>query len=244
MSNPNIASLTNVATCQRALQLAQSRANGFPGMVTFYGPSGLGKTVAATYAANKFNAIHIECRSVWTTATPLLRAILKEMHIDPAKKPIYEMADMVAKELADSGRCLIVDEFDYLVTKKIIDVIRDIHDASDAAILLIGEENLPTKLRAWERFHNRVLDWFVANPATKDDAAELAKINCQTITVADDLLDDLLITVRGNVRRICTNLDKIKEVAKVKGLKTISLADWKNSGEIFNTGDPAPRRIR
>ena len=35
-----------------------------------------------------------------------------------------------------------------------------------AAIVLIGEELLPQKLQAWERFHGRILDWVAAEPGS------------------------------------------------------------------------------
>ena len=83
---------------------------------------------------------------------------------------------------------LIIDELDHMVKKGAVELIRDIHDGSQAAILLIGEERLPAKLERWERFHGRVLDWVPAQPADLDDCRHLANLYCHNIKIADDLL--------------------------------------------------------
>nr|WP_249123784.1 ATP-binding protein [Pseudomonas aeruginosa] len=69
------------------------------------------------------------------------------------------MADQIAEELAASGRPLIIDEMDHLVAAGQVELIRDLYESSQASILLIGEEMLPTKLKKYERFHGRVLSW-------------------------------------------------------------------------------------
>ena len=51
----------------------------------------------------------------------------------------------------------MIDEADYLVSRHMIEVIRDIYESSRATIILIGEEMLPQSLTRWERVHNRML---------------------------------------------------------------------------------------
>jgi DNA transposition AAA+ family ATPase len=145
-----MAPLTNVGICLKALQRSLARPAHLPGMVCFYGPSGWGKSTAAAYVTNKLNAYYIECKSSWTRKA-ILNAILSEMGIMP-ENTIYQMADQVYEQLAISGRPLIIDEMDYMVSKGAVEIIRDIYEGSKAAILLIGEERLPKKLERWERF--------------------------------------------------------------------------------------------
>lgn len=242
-SDPNvnlgIALLRNVALCGQVLDHALKRAPHLPGIVAFYGPSGWGKSCAASYCANKFRAVYVACKSSYTKKA-LLLAILKEMGIQPAKT-IYDMVDQIAEQLMLSGRPLIIDEMDHIVEKNAVEIVRDIYESSGAAMLLIGEEQFPNKLRQWERFHNRVLDWQPAQPTEKGDARKLADLYCTEVKVADDLLERILDASRGAARRICVNLEKVRQEALAAGVDKIDLATW-GKRELY-TGDAPVRRI-
>lgn len=231
------APLANVATCVRALERAINRPGHLPGLVAFYGPSGWGKTTAAAYAANHYRAYCIEAKSVWTRKA-LLNAILTEMGVAPAKA-IPEMADQVAEHLVITRRPLIIDEFDKIVDKNYVEVVRDIYEGSSAPMLILGEERLEVNLRRYERFHNRILDWVPAQPASMEDARHLRALYCKRAKIADDLLARMHEAVRGNTRRICVNLERIQDFALAKGLEKIASADW--GDREFYTGE-APRR--
>lgn len=233
------APLTNVSLCVRALQRALDRPAHLPGMVCFYGPSGWGKSTAAAYATNKLGAYYIECKSSWTRRAVLM-AILHEMGIQP-ENTIYQMADQVYEQLAVSCRPLIIDEMDHMVSKGAVEIIRDIYEGSKAAILLIGEEKLPLKLKRWERFHNRVLDWVPAQPADDEDCRHLARLYCRRAGIKKDLLDRIRQASRGCVRRVCINLELVQEEAVSLGLPEIGLVDW-GSREFF-TGEAPARKV-
>lgn len=57
------------------------------------------------------------------------------------------MMDQIGEELSLSQRPLIIDEADFLVQKRMIEVVRDIYESSQATIILIGEEAMPVKLQ-------------------------------------------------------------------------------------------------
>lgn len=233
------APLVNVSLCVSALEKAMNRPAHLPGIVTFSGPSGYGKSTAAAIAANRFEAVYVQAKSTWTRKAAHL-AILKEMGVSPAKT-LYGMAEQVAEQLARSRCPLIVDECDYLLKNGAIEMIRDIYESSNAAILLIGEENLPGRLRQWERFHGRVLDFVLAEAATLHDAGALRDLYVDGVEIADDLLAKAHKESRGSVRRICVNLERIRQEAEDNGLDRMDLAAW-GSRALF-TGDAPARRI-
>jgi len=233
-----IAELSNLHTADVALERALSRSYGLPGMVCMSGPSGWGKTVAATIIANRRRAYYVQARSVWTKKATL-QAMLQEMSIRPAKV-IPEMLDQVAQELAQSGRPLIIDEMDYLVDMaKGVSLIRDIYEASQGTIMVIGEEGLPDKLKRHENFHGRFLAWVKAQPITIEDARKLVSIYSPEIEVKDDLLKKLVELSHGSVRRVSVNLELIQEEARDVGWSHVGLDEW-GSRELY-TGE-APRR--
>lgn len=233
------APLVNVSICVSALEKAMKRPAHLPGIVTFTGPSGFGKSTAAAIASNRFDAVYVQAKSSWTRKAAHL-AILKEMNIAPAKT-LYGMAEQVAEQLALSRKPLIVDECDFLLKNGTIEIVRDIYEASGAAIMLIGEEQLPARLRQWERFHGRILTFALAEPASMEDARSLCALYVHDVIIADDLLAKVHKQSKGSVRRICVNLEYIREEAADNGMSTVDLAAW-GDRPLF-TGDAPTRRI-
>lgn len=234
-----IAPLQNVSLCLATLRRTMNREPHLPGLVTFHGPSGYGKSWAATYAANKYRAYYVEAKSSWTKKA-LCLSILKEMGIEPARQ-IWEMEEQIGEQLALSQRPLIIDECDHIVAKNAIETIRDIYESSQASIMLIGEERLPQKLERWERLHGRMLHWEPAEPASSDDARTLARHYCTALSISDELLEALTGASQGSVRRICVNLEKVREFAARKGLEAVGLQEWGDNA--FFTGQPPKRRV-
>ena len=219
-----VAVLPNVVALQALADKVQNRHLDLPGMAVFYGPSGHGKTVAGHYVGNRLNAVVVECRSTWAKKD-LCAAILKEMGHRP-KGRIHDMSEKIAETLVMDDRVLIVDEADFLIQKKMIEILRDIHEMSKTPVILIGEEQLPQKLTAWERIHNRVLDWVRAEEATLHDVQQLAKIYLTNATLTEEFAQRVLRESERNIRRICVNLNSISSFAALQGLETVSLNDW------------------
>lgn len=219
-----VAPLKNVALCNNALKRSMDRARHLPGIIAFYGPSGIGKTFSAAYTANKHRAYLVEAKSSWTRRDILIN-ILLEMGIKP-NPTISSMVEQIAEQLVLSRRPLIVDEMDHIINKHAPEIIRDIYDASGATILIIGEEHLENKLRRWERFHNRVLEWVPGQYGDIDDTKILASLYASDIAINADLLEQVRRMSGGIVSRICINLERIRQFALVEGLDTISLNDW------------------
>lgn len=237
-----VAALSNVGLAATSMERLINAPSHLPRIGVFYGRAGLGKTSAACYLMNRFNAYRIECKSVWTKRTIFLE-ILKLMGI-PAKATMPEMLDQVCTQLQLSRRPLIVDEVDHVVKKQAIEVIRDIYDGSQCALMLIGEENLPTQLERWERVHRRVLDWTPAQPLDLDDAEVLADFYSQRVTVAHDLLAHIHSVSDGSAGRICVNLELVQEEALRQGLDSIDLAAWGNHPLYMGAAPARDRRFR
>ncbi|MDT8383031.1 MAG: AAA family ATPase [Gammaproteobacteria bacterium] len=235
-----VAPLANVAICVAALERAMTRAHHLPGMVCFSGPSGWGKSTAAAYTANRYRAYYLQCMSAWSKKS-FMENLLRELGIKAART-ISDMILQAGEELALSGRPLIIDEMQYMADKKAVEIVQDLYEASGGApMLLIGEEQLPSKLRKWERFHNRMLDWVLAQPADLEDAKALRSLYVKKITIADDLMAKVADEARGSVRRICVNLDRIEQEALAFGTDHMDLAAW-GSRQLF-TGEAPRRRV-
>ncbi|WP_110678777.1 ATP-binding protein [Salinicola sp. RZ23] len=238
MSVNAIVPLTNVALLANAIERAASRPTGLPGLVVMYGPSGYGKSLAASFSANQHRAYYVECRESWTKKAFLL-AILREIGVIPAKT-ISEMVDQIAEQLSRSGRPLIVDDVQYVIDKAAANVLTDIYNASEGTIILIGEERVPASMGRLERLHNRVLEWVPAEPASLEDVSALALRSYPDIEIADDLLALVNDRVRGCLRRVAVNLYQIHQEALANGWDRVDANAW-GEREI-HTGQPPARR--
>jgi hypothetical protein len=236
------APLKNVAAFSTLLEKLVERRPDLPGLGCFHGPSGLGKTKSAIYGANRYRAAYVECGQ-FTTAKSLLVSILKELGQQRPKGSITDMIEDAVRIMAgDTRRPVIIDEAHHVAHKKFIDLVRELHDKSMAPVVLIGEETLPKQLEAFERVHNRMLDWVPALPCDISDFGLLAHSCCPKIIITDELAKAILNETKGNTRRIVVNLAKVEQIALETGNSTVDLALFGGSAMIIGSKAPAPRR--
>ena len=238
-----LTALTNVQLASMAMQKLIDRKPHIPGFACLYGPAGWGKSEAAKHCRQSFGAYYIQCKKTWSQKGTLI-ACCKAMGLN-AKGTAEVLLDRVCDTLATTGRPLIVDELDKMVTKKSVEVIRDILDGTAEveegeylpSILLIGEELIPRKLQRWDRFHGRVSQWVAVQPASLDDCAALAAHYCGELDLAKDLLALIWEQAGGSYRRIVVNLDLIQTEAAETGIDHITRADWEATGKQLYTGN-------
>lgn len=236
-----IAHTANLDMVTVAAEKLQSRVSGLPGLGVMYGPAGRGKSIACSALANMMRGYYVQLMSAWNRKT-LLEKIIFEMGGKPAGT-ISTMLDMVCEQLAASGRPLILDEFDHCLKKDgMTELVRDIYEGSQGTLILVGEEEVPQKMKRWERLHSRVLAWIPALPASIADAEKLAPIYCPNVEISDDLLAHVVELAHGSIRRVCVNLTLIHEEAMLKAESTMTLATWGNRD--LYTGDAPKRRTK
>lgn len=235
------APMKNVALFSALLARMVEREPDLPGLAVFHSPSGWGKTKAAVYGANRYRAAYVECGQ-FTTARSLMEAILLELGEHSPRGSIEVMKSQAIELMAANyRRPLLVDEVHFVAKKAFVDLLRELSDKSGAAVILIGEELLPRYLEAFERVHNRVLEWLPALPCDEEDFAVLAKARCPGIAIAPDLSAALLRKTAGNTRRIAVNLAKAVELAKVHGFDMVDLARFGGPDAIESRTKFTPR---
>ena len=234
----NLAPLQNVRLFIELVEKMMNRQPHLPGLAVLYGPAGYGKTESAIAGANRYNAAYIECGQSWNQTT-LVDAILHELTSAVIKGSVAKKMAAIIEALAADTRPLIIDESDFLVKRAMIDLVREMSDKSGAAVILIGEELLPAKLKPFDRAYSRVLHWQPAEPCDLNDAQALARLYVPQIEIDKQLLAQIVEVTAGVTRRIVTNLERIREFAGVSGLKAVSLSQW---GETrLDNGMPRPR---
>ena len=210
-----------------------------PGMGTFYGPTGYGKSMAVCAAAIPYKAYYVQMRSLWSRKY-LLEMILGQMTMQPGRT-MPAMLTQIGRQLALSRRPLIIDEADILLDKGMIEVVRDIYESSQGTVILVGEEALPCKLEQVERVHGRIMDWVAAQPAGLDDTRQFAGRHCPGLTIGDDLLLASVEAAHGSARYVCTNLARVAEFASMRNVTTLNKAYY--TEKLFLGQAPARRKL-
>lgn len=214
-----------------------------PGLGVCHGPSGYGKTQATIAASNVTGAVVVEVGDSWTKKI-LLQRILFELGHQSTRGTVGELALKVSEDLGrDPFRPLIIDEADRLADKGLIELVRELHENSQAPVILVGEEELPRKLLRIERVHNRVLEWMPAEACDLADARLLAEALAPSTGITDDLLDEVRRQSDGRARRIVVNLARIAEHARNDGVNGYDLTSW-GERQLYTGEPPAPRATK
>ncbi|RWC58892.1 MAG: ATP-binding protein [Mesorhizobium sp.] len=238
------APLKNVVAFSTLLAKMVERDPELPGLAVFSGPSGWGKTKSGVYGANRHKAAYVEC-GLFTTARSLLVQILIELGNARPRGSIEDLkTEAIMLMAADPRRPLIIDEAHFIAKKRFVDLLRELSDKSGAPVVMIGEEMLPAHLEAFERVHNRVLEWLQAVPCDAEDFAYLAANRCPGIEIGRDLAAVILEKTKGNTRRIVVNLTKVVEASQILGTKQVDLAGFaKAVGAISSEPKFTPRKF-
>lgn len=238
-TSSTVAPLRNVMLLNALINRVQNRDFDLPGLACFFGPSGYGKTKAATWNAQETRAYWVEVKHTWGRKK-FAEMILKAMGIGP-RGTIGDMVEQIGDQLSKSGRPLLIDEADLVAKPGMIGVVRDIYESSQGTVILIGEEELPQTLRRWERVHNRMLDWVAAQPADLREVGLLAQLKCPQIKILPEVQQIVLERSQARARRIVVNLRQISEYALSSGKDVIDAEDARRI--TFYSGEaPSPRR--
>lgn len=237
----NVAPLRNVMLLGALIRRVTGRDEGMPGMACFHGFSGYGKSQAALYNTQATRACWVEVKSVWTRKT-LVEKICKNLGI-PSGRTVADSVEKIGEELLKSGRPLLLDEAHILCTDSMMKLVHDIYESSHgASVILIGEETLPQSLVRWERVHNRILAWEQAQPADLRETSVFAKLKCPELTLSQAVLERTLVESQAVARRIVSNLNQVKDYARIEGKTEIGEKDIPHIRWMDGRA-PAPRRI-
>lgn len=220
----------NLDLVQADLERAQARPDLFPGIVALFGESGMGKSVTATVVAQAVEGYYVKATSTGQVK-PFLMDI-QQVVCGRSGGTTASMLQDISEELASTGRVLVIDEFDHVIKRNCVDVVRDIYEKSACTLLIVGEERLKVKMqRDWPQFSGRVMRWIPARATSIHEARALCEYYVDKVEIADDLLERVLAISKKNVRRLCCNLHWINECGKNHGAAKLDLEAWRDLEE-------------
>ena len=228
----------NVLRLSTAGEQLVKRASGVPAIGVIYGATGYGKTTAVDWYCNKTQAVYVRARASWTPAS-MVGSIAKELRLPPGGS-CDNLVEKIIERLSFSNRPLFIDEADYVVdSKKMTEMLRDIHDVATVPVVLIGMAKILQKLQAREQFTGRILKSVEFFPLDMDDARKVAKL-CE-VEIREDLLVKVHADAKGACRNIIVSLSEAERIAQARGLNAIGLAELGGKAtKLFTGAAPAP----
>lgn len=233
--------LTNVAGMSALILKLQNRVWTAPGIGVFNGPPGYGKSMAAVFCSEQHDALYVAVQSEWTKKYFLQQLLLELGQPSDGSTPIPAMVQKACDALASEQRPLIIDEAQYIISRKLTGIIHSLYEGSQVPILLVGEETLPQDLKAHERLNSRVFAWGQALPADFKDVLQLVDMVLPVgLTIQDDMVEFILKRHTGNPRWIVKELSHLCDEARKHAISDISLESWGGLSFIQDTA-PVPR---
>lgn len=237
----SIAPIKNVASCFALVEALISTPAHMPNMGVFSGYSGYGKTLAATYCSNRYGAVMIEVFDSWSRRK-FCQAILQELGVPSPRGSVSDMMDEIVERLGDEPeRPLIIDEAHTAMQRHLIELIRQINKLARVPILLVGEEELPSKLAAYENADNLVLERVLAQACDVEDTRILARLYFPKLKFDDDLLGDFVAQTKGRARRIVSTLNAAATFATNHGLRELDRSSY--TGTVYTGARPQRSRV-
>lgn len=239
-----IVEVKNMLKTEALLDNLLNRSSIVPGIGLIHGPSGYGKTTAVQWLFNQdsVNGIYVRCYRT-DTVTSLLEKIAKEIGI-PSRNQLRSQVDAIIEAIRKEELSMFVDEADYIVgNARIMETLRDIYDATEQPLILVGMEEIARRISQRKQLFNRISQWIEFRAADLDDVALIAREMLEVeVDIDEDLLDLIRKRSNGVVRVIVTALDKIEKMAMASGVNRISLQDI-DVGSLLHDPRQQPRRV-
>lgn len=213
------------------ITLAYSRIKNLPDvirerMILISGESGLGKSTLCGKLCVELGGIWIEADS---TDTPygILSKIVRDLGSEP-KRSATETLALVTARLKASGRPLFIDEVNRIAdNRKVLDVLRAIHDKAKSVIVFVGNETVPRLLSRDEQLDSRFIEKLKFYLCNDEDIALLAEQLCE-VKISPDQYADILKETKGSTRRIIHALAERERVARQQKWTDLSRNQWQS----------------
>ena len=183
-----------------------------------YGEAGLGKTKTALYLSIQFDAIYVRATNSMTPKW-LLEEIAKELD----EIPRFYTADIFRQcvnALKIKPQIIIVDEIDYLLADfRTIETLRDLHDETGVAVILVGMKLARHKLKKHTHLFDRISEIYNFTEFEYPDIKQITE-EISEIEITRDAIH-LIHNKAKSFRQIVNTIDAFEKVAQANGLTQI-----------------------
>jgi len=209
----------NVSRFRKAVSLLEDMEKGQPGFMVAYGRAGRGKTFAAQNYFAEHGGIYIQVWQGWTQTAFLQQLCFEVNGTRPRSSNACKIR--IVEELSKEKRTIFVDEADRLHIHRLED-LRDIHEATGAPVVLIGEEELLGMVSSQRRLWSRVTQEVKFGPVSGTDIISFA-LEAADLVVEPDASALIKQRSGGDFRVVRNLIQDLEEMAKARETNTITV---------------------
>ncbi len=223
----------NVGAFRRSIDNLNNRDSNQPGFMVVEGESGRGKSQAAINWHSKNESVFLRA---WEglSQSAFLKSLALAATGDSAHGS-YRSKQLVVEYLEIDPKPIIVDEADRLDIRRIED-LRDINEATDVPVILIGEEGFYAKLKSRKRIHSRVAELVYFQPVSSEDVI-LYGNQAADLKISPEAANALTVETHGSFRLVHNFVSKLESFARANNRKEIDM-DALIGAEIIRRGKP------
>ncbi|MDP3115067.1 MAG: ATP-binding protein [Candidatus Cloacimonadaceae bacterium] len=232
----------NIKSACRALDYLLNRPVAHqPGLGMIYGAPGLGKTQFSQRAALSGHYIYLSAKKADTAKSfiaEVTKLLLQRYHpretgggSGTRSALFYRCLDILNENtMPNHLPLLFIDEVDNIVHEKhegIVGMLRDIVDNSAAIVILVGMQDLRSKIvKLNAHYYNRVVYFCEFKPLSYADTKLLVK-DLSEVSLAADLLTSIHSQAKGDARKVIKYIRHYEELAGAHGQSHLDEADAK-----------------
>lgn len=214
------------------LRLVDREVAGF-GLV--FGQPGLGKTMTIekyftdTRRTGRIRCAWLRALGIWTESS-MMKDMLEALGISPKQYRKDLMFAQLRETLSQDPALILIDEIDAIAeSRKLVGLLKDIHDLSSCAIVMVGEERVDSLLRRYDSFYNRIhkaaLVYLTGH--TAEDVAIVVRDRCE-VAVDRDVTDEMHRTIgKKSMRSVIDRIRDIEAAARNNSMTTVKMADYR-----------------
>jgi DNA transposition AAA+ family ATPase len=222
------ANTTNVQAFERAMGRLLKRPAGVPGMALVYGDPGLGKTRTALWWCAKNDGVFLRTKKLMTG-----RWLLEELVSELGEAPMWRTSDLFRQcmdQLLNRPRPVFIDEADYLTRdSRVLETLRDLHDMTEASIILIGMDQADKKLRRYRHLYDRFSEVVRFHELTERDIHLIASQLCE-VQLSEEVVR-YVYQKTNRFRGIIRHLHRIETMARRNNLRKVTMEDIKGGSD-------------
>ncbi len=215
----------NVLMLHSAMEALRERSEGVPGLGLIFGRSGAGKTTALASMVAKTGAVYVRAYAA-ITLSALLDLLCFELQVEGRLGKNSEKFKLICGALQAYPRPIFVDEGDYLLhDRRMLEILRDIHDTEGVPVLLVGMAGIERKLVNQPQFARRISQRIEFQACDLEDARLVADTLCE-VHVEEDLLRLMHKRAQGCIGHMVVALAQFEAFAKGNRYTTLTAAQW------------------
>lgn len=234
---------SNYKAFRSGISIVEGRGAAEASMLLVTGAAGFGKSETVEQWSIEAGAAHLRAKVEWTPHY-FMTELAENLRVDARGRAKDIFARVAARLVADQTP-LVIDEIDHCMRDNaaVLETARDLSDLTEVIVVLVGMDQVQSKLSRHAQISSRIAHVVEFQPATLDDV----KLTCRELSevlIADNLVAEIHRAATGRMREVVNAIAVVESHARRNGLKTVTCADLAGKTLVYDWLARRPRHVR